>query len=174
MTDELLALLLLFGHLSLLAFGGGNTVLPEMQREAVAVHGWLSAADFAALFALAQAAPGPNMLVSTLIGLRVAGLPGAAVATLGMIAPSSILTVCVAHGWERFRAAPWRRKVQAGITPVTVGLFMAAALIVAEGADRTPGLAAITAAVAAATLFTRVHPLILLGAGAVAAIAGVG
>ena len=174
MTDDLLALLLLFGHLSLLAFGGGNTVLPEMQREAVAVHGWMTATDFAALFALAQAAPGPNMLVSTLVGLRVAGIPGAAVATLGMIVPSSILTLCVAHAWERFRNAPWRRKVQAGITPVTVGLFLAAAVIVAQGADRTPALAAITAAVAALTLFTRLHPLLLLGAGALAGVAGAG
>lgn len=173
MTDDLLSLAALFGHLSLLAFGGGNTVLPEMQREAVDVHGWMSAADFAALFALAQAAPGPNMLVSTLIGLRVAGLPGAVVATLGIITPSSVLTLCICHAWERFKNAPWRRRVQAGITPVTVGLFMAAAVIIADGADRTWALALVTAVVAGLTLFSRIHPLWLLAAGAVAGVVGV-
>jgi len=172
-VDDLLSLAALFGHLSLLAFGGGNTVLPEMQREAVEVHGWMSAADFAALFALAQAAPGPNMLVSTLIGLRVAGLPGAAVATLGIITPSSVLTLAVFSTWERFRNAPWRRKVQAGITPVTVGLFMAAAVIIAQAADQTIALGVVTTAVAGATLFTKVHPLWLLAAGAVAGVIGV-
>jgi chromate transporter len=167
MIDDLLALAALFGHLSLLAFGGGNTVLPEMQREAVEVHGWMNAADFAALFALAQAAPGPNMMISALIGLRVAGLPGAAVATLGMIVPSSALTVGVCHAWDRFRHASWRRKAQAGITPVTVGLVLAAAAIVAEGADRSLALAAVTVAVALLTLFSKVHPLWLMAAGAV-------
>jgi chromate transporter len=134
----------------------------------------MSAADFAALFALAQAAPGPNMLVSTLIGLRVAGVPGAAVATLAMITPSSVLTLCVFSLWERFRHAAWRRKVQAGITPVTVGLFIAASVIIAQGADRTIGLALVTVAVAGMTLFTRLHPLWLLAAGTVAGIVGVG
>jgi chromate transporter len=171
--DDLLSLAALFGHLSLLAFGGGNTVLPEMQREAVDVHGWMSAGDFAALFALAQAAPGPNMLVSTLIGLRVAGLPGAAVATLGIITPSSVLTLAVFGIWDRFKNATWRRKVQAGITPVTVGLFMAASVIIAQAADSSVGLTLVTAVVAGATLFTRVHPLWLLAAGAVAGIVGV-
>ena len=53
-----------FAQLSLLAFGGTNSVLPEMQRQVVEVHAWVTAQEFAALFALAQAAPGPNMLVS--------------------------------------------------------------------------------------------------------------
>jgi chromate transporter len=91
-TSALAALALLFGQLSLLAVGGVNTVLPEMQRQVVQVHRWMKPGEFAALFALAQAAPGPNMLVSTLIGWRVAGLPGALVATLSLYGPSSLLT----------------------------------------------------------------------------------
>ena len=73
----LLALAAIFAQLSLLAFGGGNTILPEMQRQVTQVHPWLTPQEFAALFALAQAAPGPNMLISTLIGWRIAGLAGA-------------------------------------------------------------------------------------------------
>ena len=84
MSPDMLAnawtVLLIMGQLSLVAIGGMAPVLPEMQRQVVE-HGWMTAAEFAALFALAQAAPGPNMLVSALVGLRVAGLPGAIIAT---------------------------------------------------------------------------------------------
>jgi chromate transporter len=172
MSGALAQLALLFAQLSLLAFGGGNTVLPEMQREVVDVHHWMTAADFAALFALAQAAPGPNMLVAALIGLRVAGLPGAVVATLGIITPSSLLTIAVVRLWDRFRNAPWRRAMQAGLVPVTAGLFLAAALLIAEAADRSLVLAALTAAVAGISLATRLHPLWLLAAGALLGVIG--
>lgn len=167
-------LALLYAQLSLMAFGGGPTVLPEMQRQIVEGHHWMSAADFAALFALAQAAPGPNMLVSTLVGLRVAGIPGAIVATLGMITPSSILTVAVLGVWDRFRDAPWRKLVQAGLVPVTGGLFLAAALLIALAADTSWALAALTAAVAAASVLTKWHPLWLLAAGAALGVIGLG
>jgi chromate transporter len=170
--SDLVALLLLYGQLSLLSFGGGPTVLPEMQRQIVEVHHWMTAADFAALFALAQAAPGPNMLVSTLVGLHVAGLWGALVATLGMIVPSSLLTMAVVGLWDRFRDAPWRKAVQAGLVPVTVGLFLAAATMIALSADHTIALGMLTLAVAAASLWTRIHPLWLLGAGALLGVIG--
>ena len=171
MTDPL-ALFLLYAQLSLLAFGGGPTVLPEMQRQIVDVHHWMSAADFAALFALAQAAPGPNMMVSTLVGLHVAGLWGALAATLGMIGPSSLLTIGVVHLWDRFRDAPWRRAIQAGLVPVTVGLFLAAASMIALAADRSIALGLVTLAVAGLSLGTAIHPLWLLGAGALLGGAG--
>jgi chromate transporter len=168
-----LDLFLLYARLSVLAFGGGLTVLPEMQREIVDVHHWMTAADFASLFALAQAAPGPNMLVSTLVGLRVDGIPGAILATLGMITPSSLLTIVCLSAWERFRERPWRRYIQAGLVPVTAGLFLAAALLIAEAADRTVALALLTLGVAGLSLGTRLHPLWLLGAGALLGVIGV-
>ena len=172
--SELGDLALLYGQLSLMSFGGGPTVLPEMQRQIVEVHHWMSATEFAALFALAQAAPGPNMLVSTLVGLRVAGLPGAVVATLGMITPSSILTVLMVSVWDRFRDAPWRRYIQGGLVPVTAGLFLAAALLIAESADRTIPLALLTVAVAACSLWTKFHPLWLLAIGVALGVIGLG
>ena len=170
--SDLVALLVLYGELSLLSFGGGPTVLPEMQRQIVEVHHWMSAAEFAALFALAQAAPGPNMLVSTLVGLHVAGLAGAVVATLGMIVPSSLLTIAVVGVWDRFRNAPWRRAVQAGLVPVTVGLFLSAAAMIALSADHTIALGLLTLGVAGLSLGTAIHPLWLLGAGAVLGVIG--
>lgn len=159
------ALAALFGELSLLAVGGGNTILPEMQRQVVDVHGWMTPQEFAAMYALAQAAPGPNMLVSTLIGWRVAGLPGALVATVSLCAPSSLLTFGVSGAWERFRQAPWRRVVQAGLTPVTVGLVMAGAAFLAQATSAGWRHGVLTAAAAAILLFTRLNPLVPLALG---------
>lgn len=159
-------LALIYAQLSLVAVGGVAPVLPEMQRQVVEVHAWMPPSEFAALFALAQAAPGPNMLVATLVGYRVAGWPGALAATLGMIGPSSVLTWAVAGAWHRFRDRPWRTALQAGLVPVTVGLVAAGAALLAASTTRGWATAAITAGVAASVLLTRWHPLWLLAAGA--------
>ena len=74
---SLLQIAILFASLSLVAVGGANTVVPEMHRQAVDVGHWMSDTEFASLYAIVRAAPGPNMLISTLIGWRAAGLPGA-------------------------------------------------------------------------------------------------
>jgi chromate transporter len=167
-----LKLFLTFAALSPLAFGGGNTILPEMQRQVVSVHHWLSASDFVVLYALAQAAPGPNMLVATLIGWRVAGLGGALAATFGLCLPSSLLTFAIAGLWWRFREASWRRWIQAALVPVTVGLVGAGAAVIAAETARGPLAAVITALVALLTLATRANPLWFLAAGALAGVVG--
>lgn len=165
-------LFLITAQLSLVAIGGMSSALPELQRQVVDVHRWMGAAEFGAVFALAQAAPGPNVLVCTLVGWQVAGFAGAMAATLGMLVPSSILTFVVSGVWHRFRDRPWRRAVQAGLVPVTVGLVVAAASLLTVATTTGPVAALITAVVALATLRTRVHPLVLLGAGAAAGAAG--
>jgi chromate transporter len=171
-TLTLGSLAAVFLQLSLLAFGGTNSVLPEMQRQVVNVHGWLTAGEFASLFALAQAAPGPNMLVVTLIGWRVAAMPGALVTTLSVAFPSSLLTF-VGHGlWHRFRDARWRRLVQAGLMPVTAGLIMASAALLLRITTTGWGTAAITVVAAALFLFSRLHPLLVLAAAAALGAAG--
>jgi chromate transporter len=168
----LIALASIFAELSLLAFGGANAVLPEMQRQVVDVHQWVSAEDFSALFALAQTAPGPNMMVVTLIGWRVASWPGALVATIGLCLPSSILAGVTVTIWGRFRDAPWRKVVQAGLVPVTAGLIAAGAALIVVTADRDWKLAAITVVVAGLHATTRLHPLWLLAIGAGCGVVG--
>ncbi|CAA9245897.1 MAG: Chromate transport protein ChrA [uncultured Acetobacteraceae bacterium] len=174
MTAPLLGLALLFGELSVLAFGGGNSVLPEMQRRMVEVHGWMTAAQFNALFGLAQAAPGPNMMVVTLLGWRLAGFWGALVATVAMFAPSSLITGIALRAWDRFRDTPWRRAVQAGLVPVTAGLVAAGAALIASTAAGTPALAGVVAAAAVLSIATKLHPLWLLGLGAASGLSGMG
>ncbi len=158
--------------MALLAIGGANSVLPEMQRQVVQAHRWMSASEFAALFAVAQAAPGPNMLVVTLVGWRVAGLAGATVATLSLIGPASVLTYFIARLWHRPGLAVWRNRIQAGLTPVTVGLVLAAAALLSRSTIHSVGGVLVTFGCAAVLLRTRLHPLWLLAGGAALGAAG--
>lgn len=160
-------------QLGLAAVGGGNTILPEMHRQVVDVHHWMTDAEFASLFALAQAAPGPNMLVSTLIGWRVAGLPGALAATLAMVGPPAVLAYTVASTWQRFRDRAWRSAVQTGITPVVAGLVVAGATLLSIATSTTPGAALVTLVTATVLISTRTNPLLLLAGGAVLGMLGV-
>jgi chromate transporter len=165
-VSPLATLALRFMVLSLVAIGGVTSVLPEVHRVSVDVHHWVSDAEFTQLFVIARAAPGPNMLLVSLIGWQVAGLPGALVATAAMCLPSCTLSYFVAHAWERFRGTPWRRAVEAGLAPITVGLVLATGWLVARGAPggwMAYGIAAVTTAL---VLFARVNPVwIFLGAG---------
>ena len=174
MTSTLIALAVIFTQLSLLAFGGGNTILPDMQRQVVEVHHWMTAETFSALFALAQAAPGPNMMIVTLVGWHVAGWMGVVVTTLAKFGPSSIVTIIALHLWNRHKHKPWRHIVQTAMLPITAGLFLASALIITRASVHTWMLGGITAGCAILALTTRIHPLWLLGGGALLGLSGIG
>ena len=77
-----------FGILSLVSIGGVNAILPEIRRQIVDVQGWMNDATFANLFAISHAAPGPNIIMVSLIGWQMAGLAGLLVATLAIMIPS--------------------------------------------------------------------------------------
>ena len=123
-----------FAAISMIAVGGGIAVVPEMNRLVVDVHGWMDAARFSQLFALAQAAPGPNVLVVGLIGWQVAGLTGMMVAILAMTGPAGML----AYGFSKLRGrlagARWLRIIEKGLVPVAVGLIFSSGLILSQGA----------------------------------------
>ena len=163
----LLELTAQFLLLSMLSIGGANAIIPEIHRRVVDLEHWMTDADFAQIFALSQAAPGPNVLIVSLVGWKVAGVLGGVVALLAMCGPSSLLTYGVAHAWERWRDAPWRIAVQRGLAPVTVGLILASGYILTRAADHSWSAYAITGATLLASLTTRLHPLWMLGAAAV-------
>jgi chromate transporter len=163
-ADTLLTLAVQFAILSLFAVGGAMAVVPEMHRQAVDVSRWMTDRQFADLFAIAQAAPGPNIIIVTLIGYQAAGFAGAIVATLAMCGPACVLTYHVARVFDRFRDAKWRIVIQAGLVPVSVGLFAAGAFIIARAADRNVATFAITLATGLVTYFTRFNPLWLFAA----------
>ncbi len=173
MMDRLGILALDFAMLSLLSVGGASSVLPEMHRSLVEVHGWMSSREFAELYALAQASPGPNVLVVSLFGWQAAGLAGALVTTAAMVLPSSVLTFYADRMlWRAAGAAAWRELIDNALAPVTVGLIAASGVLVATAGGVRVATLAVTAACALLTWRTKLHPLWLIAAGAGAGIAG--
>lgn len=165
-------LVAILAPLSLVAVGGGITVIPEIHRQVVEVRGWTSSAEFAELYALAQLSPGPNLLVVSLIGWKVAGPLGGLVALLAMTGPSSLLAYGVAHLWQRLGGVSWLMAIRRGLAPVAIGLVLASGLILTTAATSSPLGYLATAATVVLVLRTKLHPLLLMGAGAGLAVAG--
>ncbi|MBE7518101.1 MAG: chromate transporter [Thermoflexaceae bacterium] len=171
--SELLELLWVFARLSLVAFGGGIGILPEMEREAVGAHGWVTHREFVDAFALSQVTPGPGMLMVAMIGYRVAGIPGAAAASAGMFVPAATATWLVADRWSRLGDHPVVEVARRTVSPVGLGLLGAGvytlfrigvegvgAAFLAAGAflmvawwNRSPALAVVLGAGAGLVLF---------------------
>jgi len=161
----LLELSLLFMLLSLISVGGMPSVLPELQRYVVDVRGWITPEDFIQLFAVGQAAPGPNILIVTLVGWKVAGLGGALVALAAMCGPAAVLAWWVAEAWDRFKDSPWRIAIQRAIAPIVVALILSGGFILATPGAPDWRLWLIAGASAAAMLLSRINPLWFLVAG---------
>ena len=162
----LLELALQFLVLSLLSIGGANAIIPEIHLRAVDIERWMTDADFSQMFALSQAAPGPNVLIVSLIGWKVAGVAGALVAMLAMCGPSSVLTYQVARVWDRFRDAPLRIAIERGLAPVTAGLILASGYVLTRTTDHGWPAFAVTGTTLLLAMTTRLHPLWMLAAAA--------
>lgn len=173
---ELLDLFLRFLMLSLLSIGGAMSTAPEMHRYLVVERGWLGEADFTTAIALAQAAPGPNVLFVPVLGFQVAGLAGAAAALLGILLPSTLLSLGVSRWGATRRDTPLVRAFTAGLAPVTVGLTFATGWLLAlpflaDPAQRAGALLLI-ALTAAVTLKTKLAPMWMIAVGAALGAAG--
>ena len=117
----------LFAHflaMSMLAIGGAVAVAPEIHRYIVDERAWIDDTQFSAAIALAQAAPGPNLLFVPVIGYAVAGFGGAAVALLGMLIPSTTLALAATRWGRRRREQRGVRAFVAGMAPITIGLIL--------------------------------------------------
>jgi chromate transporter len=171
MPDEvrkLLALALVFAPLSLLSIGGGASLLAEIEHQSVTVHAWTTQREFADLFAISRAAPGPGTMLSTLIGWKVAGLTGALTATVGLYLPSSLLVYAAARLWDRWRGSVWHAAIERGLAPIAAGLILAGGIAVLRVSPG--GVAVWVAALASTALILRwpgLHPLLLFMIGGV-------
>jgi chromate transporter len=163
----LVELALYFGLLSLISVGGLPSVITEMQRYTIDVKGWLTPSEFLQAFAVGQAAPGPNVLIASLIGFKVAGLAGAVVALLAMCGPAAVLAWWVAELWDRFKGSDWRRAIQRAIGPIVVALIFSGGFVIATPGAPDWRLWLIAGAAVVGMLGTRLNPLWLLGGGAV-------
>ena len=168
MTETIWQLLGFFGLLSLVSVSGGNAVIPEIQRFSVLTQQWLTAADFTAIYALAQAAPGPSSMLVALVGYKAAGWAGAAAAATAMYLPSSLVVFVTVRFLERFRHSFRVRVFEKAVAPLAVGLIFASAYIVAESMQTGPLLFALITGTALIHWKTGCSPLILLLVGAVA------
>lgn len=163
----LVTLAIVFTQLSLLAFGGGNAILPEMQHQVVEVHHWLTANEFSTMFALAQAAPGPNMMIVPLVGWHVAGPMGLLVTSLAKFGPSSIVTVVALKFWNQFKNSPLRAKFEKALKPITVGLVLVSAWIIADTSAQSYLLIGVVIVATIMSLYKRIHPLWVMAFGAI-------
>ena len=164
---NLLELALYFALLSLLSVGGLPSVMPEMQRYVVELKGWLTPSDFIQAFAVGQAAPGPNVLITSLIGWKVAGLAGALVALGAMCFPAAVLAWWVSDLWERFKDTRWRRAVQRAIAPVVIGMILSGGVVLATPGSPDWRLWLIAGAATLGMLATKLNPLWLLAGGGI-------
>jgi chromate transporter len=157
-----------FCVLSIFSVGGLPSVMPEMQRYVVEVKAWMSPAEFMQAFAVGQAAPGPNMLIVSLVGWHLAGLAGALVALFAMCGPAAVLAWWASGLWDRFKDTPWRQAIQRAIAPIVVGMILSGGVVIATP-DATPDwrLWLIAGATAAGAVLTKVNPLWFLAAGGV-------
>ena len=162
-----------FGLMSLFAVGGANSAIPEMHRIAVDVHHWMDDKQFADIFAISQLAPGPNVLIVTLIGYSVAGVAGALVATLAMCGPTAVVAYFVSRLLARSTRSRWPAIIQAALVPLSIGLMGASGLILALTSDRSWVAGLITAAAAVLAFATRLNPVWMLLAGGALGFAGV-
>lgn len=172
MTTTYLQLAALFGSLSLLSIGGGNAVLPEMHLRTVQGHHWLTNSQFADIFSISQAAPGPSILIVTLVGYGaglahggvLGGIVGGVVATVSMIVPAAILVYGVTLVWQKAQKSKLRYAVEKGFAPLTVGLILATSLVMSRAADHDWRAYTITAICTIIFIFTNTNPLIVVAA----------
>ncbi len=161
-----------FAVISLFAVGGAVAAIPELHRIAVDVQHWMSDKQFADAFALSQLSPGPNVLIVALIGYSVAGVTGAAVATIAMCGPTAVLSYLVSRWLSNVKDARWPAVLQAALVPLSIGLMAASAWILGQASDQTWPSFALTVVAAVVASMTRLNPLWLLAAGGCLGFAG--
>lgn len=186
-----LQLLLFHLSLSLLAVGGAITLAPDLHRWLVSEQGWLNEAQFTQSMALAQAAPGPNVLFVALMGWNVGfqaaapaaapwlatllGAAGALVCLLGIMAPSSILTLIATRWCQKHRERLGVQAFRQGLAPIVVGLLLATSWLLGRSGGQVAQDGRLWLLTLACTLLvwrTRLHMLWLLAAGALLGIMG--
>jgi chromate transporter len=161
------ALTLHIALLSMISFGGFPSVLPDIRNYVVVANGWLTDREFANFFAIAQALPGPNMiLMMSVIGWSVGGLPTAIASALATFGPPCAMYYLAYRLWNRFRDAPWQRIARRALVPVTIGLIIGGGTVMARAADTNWQSVIVTMVAAALVVRARVNPLwVLIAAG---------
>lgn len=152
--------------LSLLAVGGAIAMIPELYRIVVENRGWIDATTFNELFAIGQAAPGPNVLVIGLVAWKVAGVAAALLAILAFVVPTSVIAVLSFRRLSRSLSAERGQKVRQALAPISVALVASSAVLI--GANLEGGWLALAIALGAClwSALANIHPLVPIALGA--------
>ncbi len=171
MSEETSKLFWAFFSTAFFAIGGASALIPEFHRQIVENYGLMNDAQFASSVALAQLAPGPNMLMVSFIGWQVAGLPGLLVSTFAIVGPPSLLAFGVGRAMERVKDSPVLKAIKVSLAPIVVGMMVASGLITAQAAGHDAVGYGLTAASAAFMLMFRRNPLWVICAGGLIGVA---
>jgi chromate transporter len=170
-VNTYLRLLGVFSLLSVLGFGGGKGIIPQMHTDAVDHYHWVTSQQFAQFYTIGKLVPGPTTVFAGLIGFAAAGFVGSVVSIVGMFVPSSVLMVLMDKLWSRAAGAAWKDIVAKGLAPVIVGLVWSSVLTVGRGAIHAPAAVVIAAAVTVVVLRTQVSaPILILLSGVAGAV----
>lgn len=160
-------LLQVFSVLSVLGFGGGKGIIPQMHTDVVDTYHWVTSAQFSEFYTIGKLVPGPTTIFSALIGFAAAGITGAAVALAAMFVPSSALMVLADSLWMRWKNADWKGVISKGLAPVIVGLVWSSVFTIGKGVAHGTAAYAIAAIVALLMLRTKLSaPALILLSGA--------
>lgn len=118
-----------FLQIGLFSIGGGYAALPLIQEQVVDLHPWLNMTQFADIMTIAEMTPGPIAVNSaTFVGIQIAGLPGAIIATIGCIFPSCVIVLTLAYIYYRFRGLSMVQGILAGLRPAVVSMIASAGI----------------------------------------------
>lgn len=122
-------LLFSFLQIGLFSVGGGYAAIPLIQNQVVEIHAWLSMSEFTDLITIAEMTPGPIAINSaTFVGIRIAGIGGAVIATLGCILPSCFIVSLLAFIYYKYKGLSAVQSVLAGLRPAVVALIASAGI----------------------------------------------
>lgn len=118
-----------FFQVGLFSIGGGYAAMPLIQDQVVDIHPWLTMTGFADIMAIAEMTPGPIAVnAATFVGIQVAGLPGALIATIGCIFPSCVIVMALAYVYYRFRGLSVMQGILAGLRPAVIAMIASAGI----------------------------------------------
>lgn len=129
----LLQLFVSFLQIGLLSIGGGYAAMPLIRSQVVETHHWLSMSEFTDLVTIAEMTPGPIAVNSaTFVGIRIAGLPGAIVSTIGCILPSFVIVTVMGYLYYRYSKLTWLQSILGSLRPAVVALIAGAGLTIID------------------------------------------
>jgi chromate transporter len=161
-----------FSILSILGFGGGKGIIPQMHTDVVDHFHWVTSEQFTHFYTIGKLVPGPTTIFAALIGFTAAGVAGAAVATAAMFLPSSVLMIALDAMWTRWKSLEWKTAIAKGLAPVIVGLVWSSVFTIGKGVAQGAVAYAIAAIVTLLMLRTKLSaPTLILLSGAAGLVA---